>query len=297
MQPPYSTYRSCLRRRFGAPVLKVSINAGFSCPNRDGTLSSEGCLFCDNRAFSPRAECREKPDEQLRHAIARSENRFRFFLPYLQPYTNTYAEVGVLRKIYESLLVDPRVIGLSVGTRPDCLAPRVRDYLESLNERTYLSVELGLQSANNRVLREINRGHTFEDFQEAVTDLAQRKIEIVAHIMIGLPGDTVDSILNTADQLSRLPVSGIKIHQLMIIRGTPLETRFRRGEVEVYTLERYAETVKAFLGRLRKDQVIHRIMADSREEFGLVAPGWSANKPGSLKYIHDCLRGIRGSEL
>ncbi len=289
MQPPYPTYRAYLRHRFGDPVLKVPVNGGFSCPNRDGTLSSDGCIFCDNRSFSPQAESRLKPEEQLRRVIARSEKRFRLFLPYLQPYTNTYAKLPILREIYESLLVDQRVIGLAVGTRPDCLPGPVREYLQSLNERTYLSVELGLQSANNRVLREINRGHTFEDFQAAVEDLAKRGIETVAHVMIGLPGESVDSMLNTAEKLSRLPVNGIKIHQLMVIRGTRLEGALREGRLTVLSLERYAEIVAAFLDRLRGNQTIHRIMADSREEYGLVAPRWSEDKPGSLKYIYDYL--------
>ncbi len=288
-QKPYKTYRSYLRERFGERVLKVPINAGFSCPNRDGTLSQSGCLFCDNRAFSPAARETATPRSQLERAIERSSG-YRLFLPYLQPFTNTYAEPSRLRRIYEPLLGVRGVVGLAIGTRPDCLSDAVVDYCADVNSRTYLSIEIGLQSASNAVLSAINRGHSVEQFEDAVDRLAKRNIESVAHVMLGLPGETEQSIRNMAHTIARLPVAGVKIHQLMIIEGTACAAWFYRGEIQPLELEEYACLAGAFIARLRQDQHIHRIMADSRPERGLIAPLWSAHKALSIRVIDDYMR-------
>jgi radical SAM protein (TIGR01212 family) len=262
-------------------VLKISLNGGFSCPNRDGTLSYRGCLFCDNRSFSQAAAAADSPYRQLVRAIARS-SRYSLFLPYLQPYSNTYAPVPMLRAVYEPLLEPEGVIGLAIGTRPDCLGKDVVEYLAELNQRTYVSVEIGLQSAFNDVLARIERGHTVEQFKEAVVRLGRRTIECVAHVMLGLPGQTPQSVADMADLLATLPVDGVKIHQLMIIEGTAFADWHRRGEIDALRLEEYAHLVGVFISRLRPDQCIHRIMADSSQERGLLAPLWSENKARSI---------------
>ncbi len=285
-QKLYFTYRSYLKSRFGTPVLKIPVNAGFSCPNRDGTKSVEGCLFCDNRSFSPVSECSLSPVDQVMTAICRSGEKYKAFLPYLQPFSNTYAPAEKLRAIYEPLLKEPNVVGLAVGTRPDCFDRSIYDYLGELAGRTYLSIELGLQSGHDKTLEKINRGHSVKDFCDAVTVLHSMGIQTVAHVMLGFPWETLEMAGKTARLLSRLPVSGVKIHQLMIIRGTTLETQYQAGALEPVSIENYAVQLGLFLSLLRPDQHIHRIMADSRPEFGLVEPLWSAHKQESMDFLH-----------
>lgn len=283
----YVTYRSYLKKRFGKPVLKIPINGGFSCPNRDGTKSNSGCTFCDNRSFSPVALVSSSVITQLTASIQRASSRYELFIAYLQPFSNTYGTVEKLKSIYEPVIAVPGVIGLAVGSRPDCLSSGIYEYLADINNRTYLSIELGLQSASDKTLAYNNRGHTFSDFKAAVQELADREIETVAHVMIGLPGDTAESMLDTARELAKLPVSGVKIHQLMIIRGTRIEEWYNNGEIKPLELEKYAELVSDFISLLRPDQHIHRIMADSKPEHGLIAPQWSAEKMKSIAFIQN----------
>jgi hypothetical protein len=281
------TYRRYLATRFDTPVLKVPVHAGFSCPNRDGTLSSNGCIFCDNAAFSPVAHTDSSPVQQLQRVIDAKRHSFTAFLPYLQPYTNTYADVDSLRRVYEPLVAHPLVIGIAIGTRPDCLDTAICDYLATLARRTYVCVELGLQSAHDETLSRINRGHTREDFIHAVERLHSRGIETAAHVILGLPEETGTHTNATAALLARLPVQGVKLHQLMVIRNTALHAQYTRGEVTVCSREAYARMAAAFIARLRPDQHIHRLMADARPAQGLVAPAWSAHKNRSIQFLYD----------
>jgi len=284
------TYRSYLRARFGGNVLKIPVNAGFSCPNRDGTTSADGCVFCDNRAFSPAYSANGlTPVEQVRAAIGRSGGKYKLFLPYLQPFSNTYAPLDTLKSVYEPLLSVDGVIGLSVGTRPDCFGEAVYGYLGELNKRAYISIELGLQSGHDSILKLMNRGHTVQDFVDAVYRLNRLNVETVAHIILGFPEETEEMALETADMLAGLPVRGVKIHQLMIIEDTPLAHRYRLGEFSEITLEEYAVLLKKFISRLRPDQHIHRMAADSKPEYGLIAPLWSAGKMEVVNYLKACL--------
>ncbi len=285
MAPHYHTYRTYLKKRFGKPVRKIPINCGFSCPNLDGTISNKGCTFCDNRSFSPVALNSSSGVSQLEKSIQKASSKFKLFIAYLQPFTNTYGTVEQLKSAYEPIITVPGVIGLSIGTRPDCLSPEICDYLSDIADRTYLSVEVGLQSASDKTLAYNNRGHTYLDFEAAVKELNTRKIESVAHVMIGLPGDTYKSIMDTARKLAALPVHGIKIHQLMIIRGTQMGEWYKKGEIQPIELETYTVLVSNFISLLRPGQYIHRIMADSKPECGLIAPLWSAEKMKSLAFI------------
>ncbi len=265
----YNPYRNYITKRFGKPVLKIPINGGFNCPNRDGTKSDTGCHFCDNVSFSPAAQNILSPAEQLQSSINKAA-KFNAFIAYLQPYSNTYGSVQMLKSVYEPLLEIPGVVGLALGTRPDCFSEEIFEYLTELSGRTYLSVELGLQSANDSTLDLINRHHTFEDFTNVVKRLASSGIETVAHVMLGLPGETADMMMKTADHLSALPVSGVKIHQLMIIQGTVLEQWYSEGNLQTLSIESYTELLCAFLKKLRPDQHIHRIMADSKQIWALL---------------------------
>jgi len=225
------------------------------------------------------------PSEQLKNVITKAPG-YTAFLPYLQPFSNTYGSIDRLKAAYEPLLEIDGVVGLAIGTRPDCFSDGIFDYLKDLSARTYLSIEIGLQSANNDVLARNNRGHTYEDFTSTVKRLGDYGIETVAHVMLGLQGDTHNTMIETADKLARLPVSGVKVHQLMIIRGTECEKWHNNGTIHPFALDEYTVVLCEFLQHLHPRQHIHRIVADSRLDLGLVAPLWSAQKAAALSYIH-----------
>jgi radical SAM protein (TIGR01212 family) len=283
----YNAYSAYLKKRFHQPVLKLPVNAGFTCPNRDGTKSLRGCAFCDNRAFSPVAGAIASPLEQLRGSMRRAAGRYKAFIAYLQPFSNTYGDAARLRSVYEPLVKEEGVVGLSIGTRPDCLSDEVCGCLGDLAGRTCLCVELGLQSSHDATLELINRGHTFNDFAAAVLKLAAMNIETAAHVILGLPGESAAMMFETAVRCAGLPLNGVKIHQLMIIKGTPMERMFEQGTARALPIEEYAPLVCGFLERLRPDQLIHRIMSDSRRENGLLAPEWSAHKQTSMRFLYD----------
>ena len=287
----YKTYNNYLKKRFGKSVLKIPLNAGFSCPNINGTKSKGGSIYCDNVAFSPVAASTDPVLTQLENGVVRGKHRFDLFIGYFQAYTNTFAPVKKLKKIYEPVIDHPDIVGIAIGTRPDCFSEGIFDYLSELNERTYLNVEIGMQTTHNSTLKTINRHHSFEESEKTLKELTDHNIETVVHIMLGLPGETREMMLETAERVARLPVHGVKIHQLMIIKNTALESEwYLKNKIEVLSLEKYAELVGEFLSRLRPDQIIHRLMADSRIDSGLVAPLWSAEKRNSLQYIQNFLK-------
>lgn len=284
-RPIYKTYRNFIKEKFGEPVLKVTLNGGFSCPNRDGAISAGGCAFCENRAFSRAHDNVEPVMDQLIKQIERNSKRFNKFIAYFQPFTNTYGTVEHLKTLYEPVINTEKVIGLAVGTRPDCLDDKICEYLEDVSKRTYLSVEVGLQSASDRVLKAINRGHTFKQFEDAVYKLTDRNIEVVAHIMLGLPEECDADLDFTARKIAELPISGVKIHQLMVVEDTAVETLYQDNKLNVLSLEEYAQKAAKFIAMLRPNQYLHRIVADSTVKNGLIAPLWSEDKIGSVNYI------------
>jgi radical SAM protein (TIGR01212 family) len=243
------------------------------------------------------AFCEEEVARQVTDVIVHAGKRFAFFIPYLQPFSNTYGSIEKLKSIYEPLLEIKGVCGLAIGTRPDCLSDDIYEYLEEISKRTYLSIELGLQSGDNEVLSACNRGHTVEEFTGAVEKLAGLGIETVAHCLIGLPGETEERMSATAKLCAKLSLHGVKIHQLMIIRGTKLEEMYNAGDVSVFSLEEYTQRLCSFLTWLKPQQCIHRLIADSTPENGLIAPLWSSQKAKSLQYItkymdeHDIVQG------
>ncbi|HVC94257.1 MAG TPA: TIGR01212 family radical SAM protein [Pirellulales bacterium] len=278
----YHAYRFHLHRRFGRRVHKVSLDAGMTCPNVDGTVAVGGCVFCDNRSFSPsRRLPRDSIAGQLEEGIRRVKRRYKAerFLAYFQPATNTYAPVARLRLLYEQALADPRVVGLAIGTRPDCVPDDVLELLTELAGRTYLSVEFGMQTMHDRSLDWMNRGHRHDAFLDAVARSRGRGFEICAHVILGLPGESHDDMLATAEELARLSVDSVKLHNLYAVHSTPLAEWVRSGQVMLIEREAYVRAVVDFLELLPPGCVVERVGGDAPPDF-LVGPTWCLDKPG-----------------
>lgn len=274
--PYYYDYGTWIRHRFPFRVQKISVDAGFTCPNRDGRLSTGGCIYCDNRTFNP-AYCQRQDSitQQLEAGklfFARKYPEMKY-LAYFQAYTNTYASIDHLRQLYEEALSVKDVVGIVIGTRPDCVSDELLDYLEDLNRRTFLIVEYGVESANDDTLRRINRGHTFEQSRVAIKNTHQRGILTGAHIILGLPGEDAQENLRQAPVISSLPIDILKIHQMQIIRGTRLAAEFERNSFHIYEIDEYIRLIANYIQRLRKDLVLERFVSQSPKEL-LIAPHW-----------------------
>ncbi len=283
----YYAYRHYLRQRFGCAVRRVSVDAGFTCPNVDGTVAVGGCAFCDNRSFSPsRRLPRTTLVGQIDEGIRRIRRRFKAdaFLAYFQPATNTYAPADRLRLLYEEALRHPDVIGLAIGTRPDCVPDDVLDLLQHLAARTYVSVEYGLQSIHERSLRWMNRGHGYDAFVDAVQRSCGRGFEIAAHVILGLPGESHADMLSTAEALGRLPVDAVKIHNLYAVRHTPLAQQVAAGQVRLLQRDEYIAVLVDFLELLPPHMVVERVLGDAPPEY-LVGPPWCLDKAGVLRAL------------
>ena len=274
--PEFTDY---LRERFPSfKVQKISIDAGFTCPNRDGTKGRGGCTYCNNRTFNPDYCGNDKSvTEQLREGIRFFSRKYpnMKYLAYFQAYTNTYDSIESLAKIYEEALETEGVEGIIIGTRPDCVSNELLDYLKELGRRTFVMIEYGIESTSNDTLIQINRGHTYEEAEDAVRRTAERGITTGAHIILGLPGETREQILQHADIISGLPLTSVKLHQLQIIRGTVMGEEYKAfpERFRLYTADEYIDLVIAFIGRLRKDIYIDRFVSQSPKEL-LIAPDW-----------------------
>lgn len=281
----YYAYRYYLRQRFGdGRVQKVSLDAGFTCPNVDGTVAVGGCTFCDNRSFSPSRRLRLRDlAAQLAEGIRRLQRRYRVqrFIAYFQPATNTYAPVERLRAAYDTALAHPQVVGLAIGTRPDCLPDEVLELLEELARRTYVCLELGVQTMHDRSLVWMNRGHDHAASIAAVQRCRGRGFALCAHVILGLPGESHEDMLATADELARLRVDAVKIHNLYAVKDTPLAEQVARGQVRLLSRDEYIQTLVEVLERLPPDMVVERVSGDAPPDY-LVAPGWCLDKPGVL---------------
>ena len=274
--PYYYDYGTWIRHRFPFRVQKISIDAGFTCPNRDGRLSTGGCIYCDNRTFNP-AYCQRKDSitQQLeagKQFFARKYPEMKY-LAYFQAYTNTYASISHLRELYEEALSVKDIVGIVIGTRPDCISDELLDYLEDLNRRTFLIVEYGVESANDDTLRRINRGHSFAQSRLAIEKTHQRGILTGAHIILGLPGEDAQENLRQAPLISSLPIDILKIHQMQIIRDTRLADEFEQKPFHIYSVDEYIELIANYIQRLRKDLVLERFVSQSPKEL-LIAPQW-----------------------
>lgn len=272
----YRDFGTWIRKQFPFRVQKVSIDAGFTCPNRDGSISSGGCTFCDNRTFSP-SFCNNKKSitQQLEDGKAFFARKYPAmkYLAYFQSYTNTYAGTQQLRQMYEEALAVKDVVGIVIGTRPDCMSDDLLDYLEELNRRTFLIVEYGIESANDDTLIRINRGHTFDCARRAIVNTHDRGILTGGHIILGLPGEDAAESLRQAPIISDLPLDILKIHQLQIVRGTQLAREYAQRPFHLYSVDEYIDLVIHYVQRLRKDLILERFVSQSPADL-LVAPKW-----------------------
>lgn len=289
---PYYKFSDYLKECFGCRVYKVSIDAGFSCPNRDGSKSRNGCIYCDNKGFSFNSRIPPRPIEsQIAEGIKVGRGRFKAekFIIYFQAYTNTYAPPKQLKEKYDIVKRFKDIVGISIGTRPDCVDEEILELIDSYTGEYEVWLEYGLQSIHRKTLEFINRGHLYEDFLKAIELTRKRKkIRICAHTIVGLPGEAKEDILKTAEELGRLKLEGVKIHPLHIIKGTKLEEIFRRRLYTPLTRQEYIGLVSEFLEFLWPETVIQRITADSPPQF-LVAPLWILEKTKLLKEIDEAL--------
>jgi len=279
-QKRYHTFNEHLRERFGGKIFKVSLDAGFTCPNRDGTLGRDGCIYCSERGSGDFAgEQKLSIHNQFLEVTERMKKKWANanYIAYFQAYSNTYAPVKRLREVYEEALGEENVVGISVSTRPDCLPEDVLDYLEELNQRTYLWVELGLQSIHDRTMEWIERGHNYAQFLKGLDQLRSRGIRVCAHIILGLPGETKTEMMETAQAVAKLPLQGIKIHLLHVLRGTPLATIYQREPFDLMTKDDYVSLVVDILEILPSEMVIHRLTGDGPPD-DLIGPLWSRKK-------------------
>lgn len=272
----YVEFGPWLQSELGCKVQKISVNAGMTCPNRDGTLGTGGCTFCNNQTFNP-AYCRTEKSvtqqlEEGKQFFARKYPAMKY-LAYFQAYTNTYAELDRLVSLYEEALRVPDVVGLVIGTRPDCMPDNLLDYLEELNRRTFLIVEYGVESANDETLLRINRGHTFRQSCEAIRRTAERGIRVGAHVILGFPWEPFDELMRQAEEIGRLPLTTLKLHQLQIIRGTQLAREYAEHPWAVPTAEEYIDLVLHYISRLPYGLVMERFVSQSPPEM-VIAPLW-----------------------
>lgn len=282
----YNDFGTWLRKQFpDFRVQKISIDAGFTCPNRDGRISTGGCTYCDNRTFNPSYCDRNKSiREQLKEGKDFFNRKYSDmkYLAYFQAFTNTYGSVDLLKKMYEEALQEEDIVGLVIGTRPDCISTPLLDYLEQLSRQTFLIVEYGIESANNDTLRRINRGHTFECSKKAVEMTAERGILTGGHIILGLPDEDREESLRQAPIISSLPLNVLKIHQMQIIKGTRLAEEYLQNPFPLYTVEEYVRLIADYISLLRKDLVLERFVSQSPPEL-LIAPRWGLK---NYQFVH-----------
>ena len=295
MEQYYHDFGTWIRNQLPFRVQKISIDAGFTCPNRDGRIGIGGCIFCDNKSFNP-SYCSHKKSvtEQL-------EDGKRFFakkypdmkyLAYFQAYTNTYDTVDKLKQLYEEALKVEDVVGIVIGTRPDCVSSELLDYLEELNKRTFLIVEYGIESCNDDTLRYINRGHDFACTRKAVEETAKRGIYVGGHVIMGLPGEDASESLRQAPIISSLPLTMLKIHQMQIIKGTRIAKIYKERPFHLYTIEEYIDLITQYIGLLRSDLVLERFVTQSPPEM-LIAPKWGLKNYEFTNLLNNRLREMR----
>ena len=285
---PYHSFDYMLKERFSCKIYKTALNGGMTCPNRDGTLGERGCIFCSQGGSGDFAgDRRDSITEQINkqaEKLAQKRNASAF-IAYFQAYTNTYAPVEYLRKIYTEAINHPQVAAVSIGTRPDCLGPDVLALLEELNQIKPVWIELGLQTIHERTAAYIRRGYPLSCFEEAVKALRQRDLDVIVHTILGLPGESRQDILETMEYLNRRDIQGIKLQLLHVLKGTDLALDYLEGRFSVYTMEEYLDVLIDCLEHLSPDIVIHRLTGDGPKDL-LMAPLWSSKKRTVLNTLH-----------
>ena len=285
---PYRSLDYMLRERFGEKVYKVTLNGGMSCPNRDGTLGTRGCIFCSEGGSGDfAADVSLSVTEQIESQIAllSAKRPIQKYIAYFQAYTNTYAPVEYLRKIFKEAMSHPGIVALSVGTRPDCLGEEVLDLLEELNRIKPVWIELGLQTIHEKTAQYIRRGYRLSCFDQAVENLRKRNIEVIVHTILGLPGESREEILETMRYLNKKDIQGIKLQLLHVLKGTDLAYDYLAGRFHVYEREEYLDLLIECLENLDPEIVIHRITGDGPKDL-LIAPLWASRKREVLNLLH-----------
>jgi len=286
----YTGVNQYYRKKFGCKIYKLSINAGFTCPNRDGTLGAGGCIFCSGSGSGDFSVSGSNITEQIEKAKAmvQHKNKGGKYLAYFQAYTNTYGPVSLLEKRYREALQASDIVGISIATRPDCLSDEIIALLQRLNQETYICVELGLQTVHEETAHYIRRGYPTPVYDDAVRRLKAAGIEVVTHIILGLPGETQDMMLQTTRHALRAGTDGIKFQLLHVLRGTDLAKDYEAGKFQCLTFSEYAQVLKKCLSIVPPETVIHRITGDGAKR-NLIAPLWSADKKRVLNDLNKIL--------
>lgn len=285
---PYHSFDYMLKERFGEKIYKVALDAGMTCPNRDGTLGSRGCIFCSAGGSGDFAGSRQDSITQQiekQAASIRQKRGVAKFIAYFQAYTNTYAPVDYLRKIYTEAISHPDIVAISIGTRPDCLDEDILQLLDELNQKKPVWVELGLQTIHETTARYIRRGYPLSCFEQAVSELRKRNLDVIVHTILGLPGESKNDILSTIEYLNHGDIQGIKLQLLHVLKGTDLAEDYLAGKFQVYSMEEYLELVIDCLEHLNPEIVIHRLTGDGPKDL-LIAPLWSSAKRTVLNTLH-----------
>ncbi len=276
---PFNSYNEYFKRTFGTRVQKVSIDAGFTCPNRDGTVSRGGCTYCNNDAFNP-SYCHphKSVNQQIEEGIEFHKFRYRRaqkYLAYFQAFSNTHAQLPELEKIFSQAVSHPNILGLIIGTRPDCVDNEKLDYIASIAKTHYVMVEYGVESTNENTLKTINRGHTYQQTKEAIIATASKGIKTGAHFIFGLPGESVNEMLERANEISTLPLTTVKFHQLQIVRNTVMAEQYLKdpAHFHLFTLDEYIDFIIRFVEKLNPDFIIERFTGEVPPRF-LVTPPW-----------------------
>ena len=281
----YNGFGQYMKDLYGEPVYKVNVDAGFTCPNRDGSIATGGCIYCNNDSFRPSA-CTSSVSlgQQIEKGIPYLRSRYgaEKFIVYFQPFTNTYASVEILEKLYREALSHPGVVGLAIGTRPDCVDDEKIALLEAIAQNSFILVEYGLQSIYDRTLAFINRGHDYACFTNAVARTAGKGVHIGAHIILGFPTETRDQMLGMADELSRQPIEFLKIHQLQVVKDTALADLYARQPFATFGYQEYIELLADFLERLSPEVVLQRLFAAAPDDI-LIAPVWNKTRSELLR--------------
>lgn len=277
----YNHFGRYLKTKYGYKIHKVNIDAGFTCPNRDEVTLEGGCIYCDNRAFNKHAyrDIQKNIRQQLAEGIAQKKRIYGIdkIIAYFQAYTNTFEKTEYLKGQYDIIREFPEIIGLAIGTRPDCIDDEKLDMIESFAKDYQVWVEYGLQSANDPTLEKINRGHTFQQFIDAIKITKARAISICVHLILGLPFENHSDMMRTADLISRLPISGIKLHNMCVVKGTELEKLYDSGEYKTLTFDEYVQTAVDFLEKIPYEITVQRLTADSPNDI-FVSPDWAKDR-------------------
>ena len=286
-----NTFGMAMLRRYGERVHKIAIDASFTCPNRDGTIGRGGCTFCNNVSFSPNGRTPDPLAEQIAagQRVIRKRTGAQKYLAYFQAYTNTYADVDQLKQLYDQALAVPHVIGLAVGTRPDCVPEPVLDLLADYQQQGHeVWLELGLQSAFDESLRRVNRGHGFSEYKTALLNARNRQLQVCTHLIIGMPGETRKHSETSLERVLELGVDGLKLHPLHVVKGTQLANEWRRGEYRPLSLDEYIDTATRLILNTPPEVVYHRVTGTASRKI-LLAPAWCAEKWRVINRITEAL--------